>query len=236
MKGLDHDPDFRWRGQDVTRIENLSDIVFALALGMIISTGYPISTFVEMKNFLSSIIPVAAAFAILLQLWNQHFTFFRRYGVADKKIIFLNALLIFAILYIAYPLRFAFDSFYEFISSSITGDYSRMREKGINSFSSSGTILAFFGVGYAFVHVIYALMHQHVLKKHALLELSHSELQMTRQSVFSNWFIVFLASLMSGLANFTNLNGMAGFILALSGVGYWWALKKYPVSRDETLS
>lgn len=214
----------------MTRIENLSDIVFALALGMIISTGYPISTFPEMKRFLSSIIPVAAAFAILLQLWNQHFTFFRRYGVADKKIIFLNAMLIFAILYIAYPLRFAFDSFFEFIVSSVTGDYARMQEKGINSFSSSGVILAFFGVGYAFVHAIYALMHQHVLKKHDLINLTETEQQMTRQSIFSNWFVVALAGLMSALAYFTAMNGMAGFVLAFSGLGYWWSEKRYPLS------
>ncbi len=36
-KQLDHDPNFRWRGKAVTRIENLSDIAFAVALGMIIS-------------------------------------------------------------------------------------------------------------------------------------------------------------------------------------------------------
>ncbi len=230
IKGLDHDPNFRWRGEAVTRIENLSDIVFALALGMLISSGADIATFTDMKRFLGSIIPVAASVIILLLLWNQHFTFFRRYGVADKTIIFLNALLIFAILYVAYPLRFAFDSFYEFIVSGITGDIGHMTEKGIDSFAISGTIIGLFGLGYAFIHVIYALMHRHVLKKHSLLALTPSEINITKQSIFTNAFIVFLSLLMAGLAEFTVMNGMAGFILAFSGAGYAWADRRYPAS------
>ena len=47
-KHLDHDPHFEWRGQSVTRLENLSDIVFALALGMLLLTGAPPATFDEL--------------------------------------------------------------------------------------------------------------------------------------------------------------------------------------------
>ena len=116
-KGLDHDPNFRWRGEAVTRIENLSDIVFALAFGMLITAASPPQTMSDLSGFLFSIIPVTAAFAVLIGIWNHHFTFFRRYGVADKRIIFLNSILLFVVLYLAYPLRFAFDSLF----AAITG-------------------------------------------------------------------------------------------------------------------
>ena len=86
-KHLDHDPDFEWRGQTVTRIENLSDIVFALALGMLLLTGTPPQTFAQLIQFLISIIPVAAGFFILFTIWNAHFVFFRRYGLADNQIV-----------------------------------------------------------------------------------------------------------------------------------------------------
>ena len=76
---LDHDPHFEWRGQSVSRIENLSDIVFALALGMLLLTGAPPQTFSELVHFLISIIPVTASFVILVLIWNAHFVFFRRY-------------------------------------------------------------------------------------------------------------------------------------------------------------
>jgi len=229
IKGLDHDPNFQWRGENVTRIENLSDIVFALAFGMLISTGFPISKFSELEMFLASIIPVSAGFAIMVFLWHQHFTFFRRYGVADQKIIFLNAVLLFVILYLAYPLRFAFESFYLFITSSITGNYVVMAEKGLDSFDTSGVILGFFGIGYALVHMIYALMHQHVIKKQDKLALTPVEIIITKRSIFTNWFMVLLSALMAGIAYFSPLNGMAGFILGVSSLVYWAAKAKYKI-------
>jgi hypothetical protein len=57
-----------------------------------------------------SIIPIAAGFAMLVSIWNDHFLFFRRYALADGVIITLNTALLLLILYIAYPLRFVFDS------------------------------------------------------------------------------------------------------------------------------
>ena len=227
IQGLDHDPDFQWRGKNVTRIENLSDIVFALAFGMLVSTGFPISNFSDLELFLASTIPVSAGFAIMVFLWHQHFTFFRRYGVADQKIIFLNAVLLFVILYLAYPLRFSFESFYLFVVSSITGDYSVMAEKGLDSFDTSGVILGFFGVGYALVHLIYALMHHHVIKKKDKLALSPVEIIITKRSIFTNWFLVLLSSVMAAIAYFSPLNGMAGFILGFSGLAYWASKVKY---------
>ena len=103
---LDHDPLFKWRGDHVTRIENLSDIVFALALGMLVSATSPPTNFSELGAHLLNIIPVAAGFGLLLNLWNAHFVYFRRYGLADGQTIFLNACLLLVVLFLAYPLRF----------------------------------------------------------------------------------------------------------------------------------
>ena len=100
-KHLDHDPNFEWRGQTVTRIENLSDIVFALALGMLLLTGTPPQTFSELITFLINIVPVAAGFLILFMIWNAHFVFFRRYGIADNTVVLLNALLLLMVLFFA---------------------------------------------------------------------------------------------------------------------------------------
>lgn len=122
---LDHDPLFVWRGQTVTRIENLSDIVFALALGMLVSSSSAPQTFSDLQQFLISIIPVTAAFAVLLSIWNRHFVFFRRYGLADGRVIFLNACMLFVVLFLAYPLRFAFDSFFAYVLAML-GNFDRI--------------------------------------------------------------------------------------------------------------
>ena len=59
FKGLDHDPNFRWRGTNVTRIENLSDIIFALALGMLISGVDAPRDIIGLRAFLWNIFPTA---------------------------------------------------------------------------------------------------------------------------------------------------------------------------------
>ena len=119
--GLDHDPNFRWRGEAVTRIENLSDIVFALAMGMIVLSSEIPKTFQELQIYLLSFIPAFLSFGLLLLIWNAHFTFFRRYGVADKRIIFYNVILLFFVLYSAYPLKFAFEGFFSFLLGFFDG-------------------------------------------------------------------------------------------------------------------
>jgi len=228
-KGLDHDPNFRWRGESVTRIENLSDIVFALALGMIISAAVIPQSYDDLKAYLFSIIPATAAFTLLVGIWHTHFTFFRRYGVADKKIIVLNAVLLFVVLYLAYPLRFAFEALFAFIML-LSGDVSRAEVLQLD-YGRSGNILGFFGFGFMVVHVVYFLMHRHVLRKSQRLELTQTELQITRQSIFYHCGVASLAIVMGSLAYFTPLNGFAGFILTLTGVIGVLGRKKYPVPK-----
>ena len=217
-KGLDHDPNFRWRGEAVTRIENLSDIVFALAFGMLISAASPPQTMSDLSGFLFSIIPVTAAFAVLIGIWNHHFTFFRRYGVADKHIIFLNSILLFVVLYLAYPLRFAFDSLFAAITG-LSGDATQFQRMQM-TFEDSGIILAYFGVGFAIIHALFAFMHRHVIKKRELLSLTDYEFIITQQSVFTHWGNVGVALVMAYFAYFTNLNGWAGCLMGFIGLIY----------------
>ncbi len=232
-KGLDHDPNFRWRGEAVTRIENLSDIVFAIAFGMLISAASPPQTMTDLSRFLFSIIPVTAAFAVLIGIWNHHFTFFRRYGVADKPIIFFNAILLFVVLYLAYPLRFAFDSLFAMILG-VSGNMSQINRMEL-TFSDSGIIIAYFGVGFAIVHALYALMYRHVIKKRELLSLSDYEFTITKRSVLTHWGTVIIALFAAAMAYFTPLNGLAGFIIGFDRLIYMFRNKIYklPVQQEK---
>lgn len=215
-RGLDHDPNFHWRGEAVTRIENLSDIVFALAFGMLVSASSPPQTMADLSGFLISIVPVTAAFAVLIGIWNHHFTFFRRYGVADKPIIVLNAILLFVVLYLAYPLRFAFDSLFALVMG-MAGNMSQIDRMEL-TFPDSGIVIAYFGVGFAIIHALFALMYRHVIKKRELLALSDYEFVITKRSVFTHWSTVVVALTAAVLAYFTPLNGVAGFFIAFERV------------------
>lgn len=228
IKGLDHDPNFRWRGDAVTRIENLSDIAFALALSMLVAGSGTPQTFDDLGRFLFSFIPVAAAFTLLLGIWHAHYTFFRRYGVADNRIIALNAALIFVVLYMAYPLRFAFDSLFAFIFLQF-GDDAMMLELGILNYEMSGIIIAYFNTAFAVSLLLLALMYRHALKRRALLALTDHEANITKRAILRLSLLCAIAGVTAALAYFSPLHGIAGLIVLIFGpVPRWIARKVYP--------
>ena len=214
-KHLDHDPHFEWRGQNVTRIENLSDIIFALALGMMLFGDKPPTTFPELVHFLISIIPVTASFVILLVIWNAHFVFFRRYALADNVIVLINSALLLMVLFTAYPLRFIFDSFFWYVVGSTTGDYSQLIETDMD-ITNSARSMAFFGAGYAVIYTLLSFMYAHALRKADAIGLSEKEALLTRQSVWVFRGEVVIAIIVIFAALYTPLGPFAGALMMLN--------------------
>lgn len=214
-KHLDHDPHFEWRGQTVTRIENLSDIVFALALGMLLLTGAPPQTFSELVHFLISIVPVTASFAILVMIWNAHFVFFRRYALADNTIVLINSVLLLMVLFTAYPLRFIFDSFFWFVVGASTGDYSQLLSTDMD-FANSARSMAFFGAGYAVIYTLLSFMYAHAIGKADVIGLSEQEILITRQTVWIYRGEVVIALILIATALFTPFGPFAGMLMILN--------------------
>ncbi|MGJ8564684.1 MAG: TMEM175 family protein [Alphaproteobacteria bacterium] len=222
---LDHDPHFRWRGEAVTRIENLSDIVFALAMGMIVLSSDIPKTFEELQVYLLTFIPAFLSFTLLLQIWNAHFTFFRRYGVADTRVIFYNVLLLFFVLYSAYPLKFAFEGFFSFVYGYFD-NWERARAMGID-FPQSGLIGFYFSAGYAAINFSLYLMYRHALNKAKTLELSPSELTITKGAMATFLFLTVLCIITGLLCRFTPAYGFAGWLLILNWPFASWVKRKY---------
>lgn len=214
-KHLDHDPEFEWRGQSVTRIENLSDIVFALALGMMLFGGPPPQTFSELIHFLISIIPVTASFIILLMMWNAHFVFFRRYALADNTIVLINSALLLMVLFTAYPLRFIFDSFFWYVIGSATGDYTQLLETEMD-LTNSARSMAIFGAGYAVIYMLLSFMYAHAVSKAKSIGLSDKEILITRQTVWIYRSEVAIALLLVFAALFTPMGPFAGSLMFLN--------------------
>lgn len=225
---IDSDPMFRWRGESVTRIENLSDIVFALALGMLVSASSPPQTYNQLLAHLWQIVPVFAGFAILVLIWNSHFVFFRRYGLADQWIVFLNASLLLVVLFIAYPLRFIFDGLFGYLLGLFADDWSRTRAIGMG-FGASSNITALFSIGYSIVFMILAFMYGHALRKKDALGLNKIETILTRRSVVQYVFDIGLGLGAAFGALFTPAGPFAAFILSCSGFVTFFVRLKLPL-------
>ncbi len=225
-----HDPDFTWRTTEVLRIENLSDIVFALALGILVSASSTIRTFADLAGYLVSIIPIAAGFAMLVSIWNDHFIFFRRYALADGRIILLNAALLLLILYIAYPLRFVFDSLFGFLLLQ-AGQMDRIIDMQVG-YRESGIIMAFFAGGFGAIYIVFALMYARALSLADELGLTPKEKLMTRRMFYIHIARITAALIVFAGAMFTPLNGFAGFGLMLIWPFALFAARLTPVPPD----
>lgn len=170
---------FRWRGRDVTRLENLSDIVFALSLTLIVASAVPAS-FAELAALWREALAVAFCFALVLLIWSKHHAFFRRYDLEDGFTVFLNSVILFLIMIFAYPLKFLAL----FLVNFFTGFFQTgSAVEATMSFDEARWMVVIYSTGYALVFGLFALLYWHALRRADMLALSPAERIMTRLEV-----------------------------------------------------
>lgn len=181
--------EFRYRGEEQTRIETFSDAVFALAITMlVISTEVP-KDFSEMLVFLADIIPFALCMTLIVYIWYEHFQFFIRYGFRNARIVVLNSILLFFILFYVFPLKFLarlLVTIYGNIFMNMIGFEKHALVSTTNMISGSEMpdLMIIYGLGAAFIFLILGLMYRYALGKKDELELNDIEVFDTRSSLY----------------------------------------------------
>jgi len=102
---------FRWRGGEISRLEGFSDAVFAFAVTLLVVSLEVPRTFTELWSVMRGLPAFAVCFTLLIVIWHEHYVFFRRYGLQDTTTVWLNAGLLFVMLFYVYPLKFVFTLF-----------------------------------------------------------------------------------------------------------------------------
>ncbi|HCX74102.1 MAG TPA: hypothetical protein DHU93_00305, partial [Algoriphagus sp.] len=97
---------FQLRGLENTRIESLSDGVFAIAIGLLLLSSSPPENFEQLRDFIKDFIPFAGSISILMLIWYQHYLYFIRFGLRDSGTTAINTILLFLVLFYTYPLKF----------------------------------------------------------------------------------------------------------------------------------
>src|SRR5688500_11354236 len=171
---------FRLRGQDVTRVEAFSDVVFGFALTLIVVSLEVPSTFEELMATMRGFPAFAICFAILTWVWHVHHTFFRRYALTDELTIALNTVLLFVVLFYTYPLKFMFS----LVTGQIRGSF------------GGGGLMVIYGVGFAGIFVVFLAMYAHAWRLREELELNELELYDTRTNMimYASYVVIGLLS------------------------------------------
>lgn len=208
---------FRWRGGEVSRLENLADAVFGFALTLlVVSTEVP-RDFASLMRVLREFPAFIACFALLLLFWNEHYRFFRRYGLEDFFIRSANYAILLLVLFSVYPLKFMF--------TSLLGGGDGLIEGRQWPF-----LFRIYGLGFASIWTLYALMVNHALRLREHLGLTPVEVVMSRLQLNEFRFYILVCFLSIGLSYLPVPMWMPGVIYCLvgplAGLNGWWHGRK----------
>ncbi len=208
---------FRLRGlKDVSRVEALSDGVFAFAITLLVVSLEVPKTFDQLLVMMRGFFAFAVTFAMLFHVWFVQYKFFRRYGLNDNFTTWMTALLLFVVLFYVYPLKFVWTM----IVNVVLG-FGRTVEVGgqlvpVVRGQQMPTLLAVYGAGFAAVFIILALLYWHAYRKRAALDLNELETHDTRSYVQENALMAGVGLLSVGIALTDNrLSSL------LAGLSYW---------------
>lgn len=220
------EPGFRWRGGDSSRLEALSDMVFAFALTLLVVSSAPPASFGELVDQLWGFPGFAAAFTILLLIWHAHYIFFRRYALEGGAVMALNAALLFLILFFVYPLKYMATMLSSFARSLAEG-----APRPPFSLNEAADALVIFSIGYAAVFAMFAALYALAGLRAGRLELTAEELARTRRSTAEQMVHVGLALATAIAASLLPVSAapFAGFIYFLVAPLTILAASRYPL-------
>lgn len=221
-KDIGRSGDFRWRGHEISRIEGLSDAVFAFAITLLVVSLEVPKTFTELAETMHGFGAFLISFLLLFAVWFNQYKFFRRYGLRDTTTVMLNAALLFVVLFYVYPLKFLFS----FLINEFTGGHGEVRLPNgnivgmIESDHQMASLMVIFDLGYLAVFGVFVLLFWHAYRKREALELNELERFDTRVSIQESALNCGIAifSLLIVIIGGAKRAGLAGMAYMLSAV------------------
>jgi hypothetical protein len=196
-----------FRSHPVSRLEAFSDAVFAFALTLVVVSLEVPRSIGELTNLMRGFLPFGVTFAMVCYLWYEHNKFFRRYGLEDAFTVFLNAILLFVVLFYVYPLKYLANS----LLGEMVGlvDAPRMANGRLLMYMYSG--------GVVLVFTTFVLLYWHAWRRRRDLDLDAAELVTLRFGRRAHLISVGIGVLSLALNYVTGLPGIAGVIYFLMG-------------------
>jgi uncharacterized membrane protein len=203
--------DFRWRSDEITRIESFSDAVFGFAVTLLVVSLEVPHSYRELIAAMENFPAFAVCFAILTQIWHAHYRYFRRYALQTTAAVALSCVLLFVLLFYVYPLKFIFVEVFSLQAGLDVHD--------------ARNLYAIYGVGYAAISLVLWMLYRHAWSYREVLELNPLERLLTRQALI-DYAAQTSIGLTSALLAYLLPAGwlvLAGYFYFVIGAYYWIA-------------
>lgn len=204
---------FRLRGLEMTRLETFADAAFAFAVTMlVISIDTIPGNLAELVEALKGVPAFAASFASIGLIWAGHDRWSRRYGMDDAVTMLLTLMLIFIMLVYLYPLKLVFSALFGWVSGGWFPS-----EFAVNSAEEIAGLFVIYGVGFAVISTVIALLYLHAARCSGALRLNALERLSTRNEI-CGWSIMAVTGILSTLFALLvpgDFKAFAGFVYFL---------------------
>jgi uncharacterized membrane protein len=204
------------RHREVSRLEGFSDAVFGFALTLLVVSLEAPKDIGELRRLVSGLVPFALMFAMVVWIWYQHNIFFRRYGLQDTWTIFLNAVLLFVVLFYVYPLKF--------LTNAVVGQFFMDKGDVPQLLAGEGRFMMFvYSGGVLALFATFVLLHRHAWRQRAALKLTPEEEVTLRFSTRAHLLSMALAvASLAMLIVVPNAPHFAGMLFGLMGPLHAW--------------
>ena len=133
-----------------SRLEALSDGVFAFAATLMVVEVGSSSEFISFSDEVPNFISFGASFFIMMALWKLHYNFFRRTKHVDNWIITFNMILLFTVLFYIFPVKSLLDSM--------------LQQKGM-TVDELSQLFQIYSIGFSTMFLSFVLMYFRAYKK-----------------------------------------------------------------------
>jgi uncharacterized membrane protein len=213
---------FRWRGNEVSRVEGFTDAVFAFAVTLLIVALEVPNTIAKLLDVVRGFPAFVFCFALLMTFWNAHYRYHRRYGMEDVFTRVTTMAILVLVLFFVYPLKFLFSM----VTVNLFGIHLEDAPQ-VTTYADAQMLYLIYGLGLGGVWALYAALYGHAIRRRTQLGLSPAELMLTRASLAENLIYVGVCLLSITLAFSFNNDSIPGLIYILLGplqaaCGWWF--------------
>lgn len=106
FKNRNRDPRINYRGETASRLDNLTDAVFGIAITLLIFNLTNPNSFQDLLTFTKTLPAFLISIAFIILIWNEHLEFSEVYTLNDTRLTALNTIFIALVIFYVYPLRF----------------------------------------------------------------------------------------------------------------------------------
>lgn len=183
------------RGREVSRIEGFSDAVFGFAVTLLVVSLEVPDSFEELRRVLVGFPAFAVTFTVICWVWYEHYLLFRKYDLEDGFTVFLNCVLLFIVVFYAYPMKFMFT---RLISGTVLGLGPGVAD-GMNA-GNARLLMTVYSGGFVALFATFMLLHWNALRQRRALGLSEEAIFDARAGVRRHAISVTIGLLSVGIA------------------------------------